>query len=890
MGLDPRFPRDPHAILDPDLRWVPGDDVLPTMRGHLIPPLVDKIRREVRRWRDAGYAGASDTSRALLRHWFCTEHVLPDGEGGTRPFRYYFAQREAVEAAIWLYEVKQARDPYALIQFDSSGFLSKGMFAESWTRYVLKLATGAGKTKVMSLLVAWAYFHRRYEPDSVLSTNFLVIAPNIIVLERLRTDFDGLRIFREDPVLPDNGHEGQNWQDDFQITLHVQDDVGSVSDTGNLFLTNVHRVYEPGRAPSADDDDVTDYFLGARPAGKSAGGLDVGRIVREVPDLVIVNDEAHHIHDPGMAWFRSIEDIANRLRLRDGQLALQIDLTATPKDENGAIFPQTVADYPLVEAIRQGVVKTPVLPDEASRGKLRERKSDRFTEQYADYLELGYLEWKKVHEAFEPLGKKPILFVMTDDTRNCDEVGEWLSSRYPEFADAVLVIHTKKNGEISEAASGKSADELAALRDASKRIDAPDSPYRAVVSVMVLREGWDVQNVVTIVGLRPYNAKSRILPEQTLGRGLRRMFRGSDVQERVSVIGTENFIDFVESIKSEGVDLAYSPMGERTPPQSPIVVEVDRDNPGKDIEAMDIDVPVLTPRIFREYKNLDAIDAGSLPAGGLEVRAFTSEQQREIVFKDIDDGSVSHSTFLDTAVPPTHQSVIGYIVGTIRRDLRLVGGLDILFGKVKHYIETRLFAAPVSLDDANVLRNLSEPEALPTILATFRKAINELTVVDRGTTEIRDRIKLSRARPSVVDSQPYLTPRKSIFNRVVGDSHFELEFAGFLDRCDDIVSFAKNAGNTGFKVEYRNAEGNISNYYPDFLVKEDEATYWIVETKGREDLDDPLKRERLVQWCVDATRRDSGRKYRPMYVREEVWQAADPRTFDELRRVIGREK
>lgn len=890
MGLDPQFPRDPHVVLEPDIRWVPGEDVLPTLRGHLIPPLVDRVRREVKRWRDAGYAGASDTTRALLRHWFCTEHVLPDADGGTRAFRYYFAQREAVEAAVWLYEVKQARDPYALIQFDSSGYLSKAMFSETWTRYVLKLATGAGKTKVMSLLIAWAYFHRRYEPGSDLSTNFLLIAPNIIVLERLRTDFDGLRIFHEDPVLPDNGYEGQNWQDDFQVTLHVQDDVGALSDTGNLFLTNIHRVYESGRTPSPDDDDVTDYFLGARPTGKTnEGGLDVGRIVREVPDLVVLNDEAHHIHDPGMAWFRSIEDISNRLRLRGSQLALQIDLTATPKDENGAIFPQTVADYPLVEAIRQGVVKTPVLPDEASRGKLRERKSDRFTEQYADYLQLGYLEWKKVNDELEPLGKKPILFVMTDDTRNCDEVGDWLASRYPEFADAVLVIHTKKNGEISEASSGKSAEELASLREASKRIDSPDSPYRAVVSVMVLREGWDVQNVVTIVGLRPYNAKSRILPEQTLGRGLRRMFRGTDVQERVSVIGTENFIDFVESIKSEGVDLAYRPMGDHTPPQSPIVVEVDRDNPAKDIEAMDIDLPVLTPRIHREYKNLDAIEVGALPAGGLALREFTPEQQREIVFKDIDDGSVSHTTVLDSAVTPTPQSVIGYIVGTIRRDLRLVGGLDVLFGKVKRFIEERLFVAPVSIDDPNVLRNLSEPEALPKILATFRKAINDLTVVDRGTTEIRDRIRLSRVRPSVVDSQPFLTPRKSIFNRVVGDSHFELEFAGFLDRCDDIVSFAKNAGNTGFKIEYRNADGSISNYYPDFLVKEDEATYWVVETKGREDLDDPLKRERLGQWCRDATARDAGRSYWPMYVREEEWKwgSSDSRSFDELRRAVG---
>jgi len=414
---------------------------------------------------------------------------------------------------------------------------------------VFKLATGAGKTKVMSLLITWAYFHKRYEPDSDLSANFLVIAPNIIVLDRLRVDFDGLRIFFTDPVLPDNGYEGQNWRDDFQITLHVQDEIGVVSDTGNIFLSNIHRVFQNEREPSFEDEDTTDYFLGRRPTGKTnESRLDLGRIVREVPDLIVLNDEAHHIHDPEMAWFKNIEDISNQLRLKGSKLSAQFDFTATPRHNNGAIFVQTIADYPLVEAIRQGVVKRPVLPNEASRAKLVERKSSKFTEQYEDYLHLGYLEWRKVFDELQPAGKKAVLFVMTDDTRNCDEVAEFLVRRYPELADAVLVIHTKNNGEISEASSGKSVAELEKLRKLSRQIDHADNPFKAIVSVMMLREGWDVQNVVSIVGLRPFKAKSEILPEQTLGRGLRRMFRDQPWQPepRVSVIGTEAFIEFVE--------------------------------------------------------------------------------------------------------------------------------------------------------------------------------------------------------------------------------------------------------------------------------------------------------------------------------------------------------
>ena len=880
MALSPHFPTDPYAILLPEVRWYPGDDVDPAERANLLPPLVQRIREEVKAWRERRYEGASDTTRALLYHWFETEHLLPAADGTVRRFQYYFAQREAAESAIWLYEVAQARDPYSLIRYDSSGLVSRGMFDEDWPRYVLKLATGAGKTKVISLLIAWCYFHRSYEADSDLSTNFLLVAPNIIVLDRLRQDFDGLRIFYDDPVLPPNGHEGRNWHDDFQMTLHVQDDIGIVSETGNLFLTNIHRVFRHESEPAFDDADSTEYFLGPRPVTKTTDSrTDLGVIIRQVPDLVVLNDEAHHIHDPDMAWFRSIAEISGELRLRSSKLSAQFDFTATPRRENGAVFVQVVSDYPLVEAIRQGVVKTPVLPDEASRAKLVERKSSKFAEQYADYLRLGYLEWKKVYDELEPAGKKSVLFIMTDDTRNCDEVGEWLERHYPDLAGAVLVIHTKRNGEISEAASGKATGELETLRRQSREIDGWESPYKVIVSVMVLREGWDVQNVVSIVGLRPFKSKSQILPEQTLGRGLRRMFRGRPVQERVSVIGTEAFMDFVESIKVEGVELEYAPMGPRTAPQSPLVVEVDREDKAKDIDKLEIALPVLAPRLVREYKNLDAIDVRRLPAPALPVKRFSEEQQREIVFKDIDTEQRTHTTILDGGGEVSPQHVVGYFARTIMRDLRLVGGFDVLYGKVKGYIEARVFTRPVTLDDPNVVRNLSEPEAAAAVLDTFKRAVNELTVQDRGTTEVRDYIKMSRTRPFLVREQPVLYAKKSLFNKVVGDNDFEREFAGFLEACPEVVSFVKNSQSTAFRIEYRTHDGTIANYYPDFVARTDSGEVWVVETKGREDLEDPEKWSRLVQWCADASARDQSARYRPMFVRQERFEEHRPRTL-----------
>lgn len=207
MGLHPEFPASPYAPLVPSQRWFPADETLrSTAYDKLLPPLVAKVREGVHAWRQAGYAGASATSVSLLRWWFETEHLLEEADGSLSPFHYYFAQREAVESVIWLYDVRRARDKFDLLRFDASAAVSSGMFDEDWPRYVLKMATGAGKTKVLSLLLAWSFFHKLYEADSALARNFLVIAPNIIVLDRLRADFDGLRIYERLLLMRDLMH------------------------------------------------------------------------------------------------------------------------------------------------------------------------------------------------------------------------------------------------------------------------------------------------------------------------------------------------------------------------------------------------------------------------------------------------------------------------------------------------------------------------------------------------------------------------------------------------------------------------------------------------------------------------------------------------------------
>lgn len=884
MALHPEFPESPHALIDPSVRWFPADESLRDFGyAKLIPPLVHKVREKVKAWRDDGYRGARETSISLLNWWFNTPHLIEDAGGEISEFQYYFAQREALETVIYLYDGVGVKDKYDLMRFDSSGAISTGMFDETWRRFVLKMATGTGKTKVMSLAIAWSFFHKLYEPNSELSRNFLVIAPNIIVLDRIYHDFQGLRVFFADPVLPNNGFDGRNWRDDFQLTLHRQDEVRATRPTGNIFLTNIHRVYSSDQSPpSPDDDNTMDYFLGRRPTGATTDSkVDLGDIVREVDELMVLNDEAHHIHDPKLAWFKSIEDIHNRLLQKDSELALQLDVTATPKHNNGAIFVQTVSDYPLVEAVSQDVVKHPVLPDAPSRAKLVERQSAKYTEKYADYLELGVIEWRKAYAEHEKLDKKAILFVMTDDTRNCDEVADYLENRYPDLKDAVLVIHTQKNGEISEAASGKKKEELEKLRKQANEIDSMASPYKAIVSVLMLKEGWDVKNVTTIVGLRAYSAKSNILPEQTLGRGLRRMYTG-EVNESVSAIGTEAFMDFVESIQAEGVELERRAMGEGTEPKTPLVIEVDNDNTKKDINALDISIPKLTGRVYREFKNLNELDAARFNFTPVTYREFSEEQQRDIVFKDMTTGEVTHTTQMDSAGVADYRSAIGYFAQTLMKELRLVSGYDALYPKVQGFIENHLFGGTVPLDSPNTLRNLSELAATKTVIETFRRSINELTIQDKGEAQISDTIKLRHTRPFVVKDQPYLMPKKTVFNRIIGDLQLERDFAVFLENSPDVVSFSKNYFAVGFKLDYVKTDGDIANYYPDFIVKLADGQVIVVETKGREDVDAAPKMRRLRQWCEDVNSVQHETVYGCVYVDEEGFRTYQPKTFQQL--------
>ena len=403
----------------------------------------------------------------------------------------------------------------------------------------------------------------------------------------------------------------------------------------------------------------------------------------------------------------------------------------------------------------------------------------------------------------------------------------------------------------------------------------------------MLKEGWDVRNVTTIVGLRAYSRQSDILPEQTLGRGLRRMYFGTDTRETVSLMGTPKFMEFVESIQAEGVTFERVPMGQGAQRHESLVVEVDSENKEKDLDALDIPLPRLTRRFSRDFKNLDALDPSSFGNQLLPLKPFTPEETREIVFKSILDSQVHHTITLDGAGPADYRSVVAFFARQLLKDLRLVGGYDVLYGKVKNFMRECLFTpSPVDLEDAVVLRNLSEPDAGKILCDSFKAAINALTIQESGATRIEDRIRLKEMRPFRTDYRGYLNASKSIFNKVVGEPHsggFELSFAAFLEAAPDVEAFAKNYLAVGFKLDYVKANGDLANYTPDFIVRTADRLVWLVETKGRAELDLPQKMARLKQWCADATSAEhEGQRYDFVYVDQTGFEKHSPKNFAAL--------
>lgn len=333
---------------------------------------IDQLRDALRDWRRQNYPGVTAISRKLLLHW----------SDANREDRILFAQREAAETAIYLAEVvgrgKYDRSSLAGIDWRETLAAANTEHNARLPRVALKMATGAGKTIVVAMLIAWHTLNKVNAPqDSRFVKRFLIVAPGITIKDRLR-------------VLQPTEPRDVNYYD---LRGVVPQDLRAQLNQADVHIINYHqfmpRTTSAGKGISAN---TRKLLLAGRPdqgAFTETPQMVVTRVLdklgRDKGEIVVFNDEAHHCYQPkdldekldadtkeanedARVWFKGLVDIRRYGNKGKDGIKTIYDLSATPfylKGSGygeGSIFPWVVSDFGLMDAIESGIVKVPRLP------------------------------------------------------------------------------------------------------------------------------------------------------------------------------------------------------------------------------------------------------------------------------------------------------------------------------------------------------------------------------------------------------------------------------------------------------------------------------------------------------------------------------------------------
>ncbi len=884
--------RDPSAEPDCYLSKVEGADEFEVIAGRRPSQmlLVNRLRDAVGAWRKAGYEGASNTTRELFRWWFF------EAEGTIEPpFALYWGQREAIETLAYLVEVERASDVRTLIErfaeirttsvlddavtfetdMEGNRFaqiprenLSPariGLPPEGLARFAAKMATGSGKTLVMALVIVWSYFHARRELGSPLSTNFLVLAPNVIVFERLKVDFANGHVFRDKPLIP------PGWSFDMKVILRGEST--EPGGGGNLFVTNIDQLH-------ANDSDWTpanavEALLGRKPAGNAATqGRSVLDRLRNLDRLVVLNDEAHHVHDNALQWNQVL--LALHRKLPHG-LAAWIDFSATPRFQNGGHFPWIICDYPLAQAVEDRIVKAPMILHMVDKPGPEHVTGAEVIDKYGEWVVAGVQRLDAHAAAFKAIpGTKPVMFVMCENIPHADRIGAWLTGQSSGFGlkpEEVLVIHTDTHGEVRKA-------DLEDLRESARDIDLATSPVRVVVSVMVLREGWDVRNVTVVLGLRPGTAEAKILPEQAVGRGLRLMRElGPEDRQVLEVLGTPGFESFVRELEGEGVCIPTK----NKPPLPPITIQAVAER-----IAFDIAIPHTGATIRRSYFRLgDFQPAETEPAFNIGDIARSRAQHLSVEHGTV--GTTHDDLVVQRQRPMLAAALVTRIVSKTETAAGLTGAFAQLYPLIRTYLARRCFGEPVDLDAETVRMFLADPLNQDRVAGLLARCLGALTAESQPLELTGSSILLSATVPYLWRRQ-HTVCDKTIFNYVATFNPFETQFGEFLAEQPDVLRFAALAEHfTRFWVEYLKPSGALGRYFPDWVVvqgSEGGEVNWIIETKGRVWDGTDQKDAAIRYWCEQVTDL-SGDPWSYMRVDQSVFKPERIASFGDLVAVVA---
>ena len=823
--------------------------------------ILSKLTKKVLEWRNENgeweerYKGVTKTTKQLFGYWFNFDHVLEDGNF----FSFYPHQQLALETYIYLIEILKVNDISDLFRKfwdDELARFYNGLPAPStFPKYCFKMATGSGKTFIMMFLIVWSFFNYKFnEPiKDFVTNNFLIIAPNNIVFDRLKSDISPTQnpnsIFNSFPFIP------KNWKNQFNINVIYKSELNKISAEATIYLTNVHQLYSKAES-------INTIIKKAGLIADSNFEIDKNELIdRSMPDnplfnlitsgdsLMIMNDEAHHVHSEYLAWNRTLTNINKKLLERSNlKVISQIDFTATPRyqDEQARLFEHIIFDYPLSSAIKDGIVKFPKI---GTLENVPNIETDDFGLQNQYQIQAGIKVREEYEEFLSNFEKKAVLFIMADNNKNADQVWNFIVNQYPNYdPHEVLLIHTIDRGNKKGELIDKEESELI---EAARTIDNLENNYKIIVSVLMLKEGWDVRSVVAIVPLRSY--QSQILVEQTLGRGLRKQF-DKDQREELTVIEHSSFEPIIRrALSSEGMDEETYEMFKinaedpKIPKSGAILVY-----PQVSKTELDLSIPVLSGGFFLETNVLNKFDWNSLPKslmalGSIEIR------DPKYYERTFGEDEVIRELDLDFVYYYNINQYLTYITKRIMKKLHISSSLDVFLPSLKKYLKKGFFDAVVDFSEETNMKKINHPLVIKKIYETFKDIISDLTIKEKDYQSLNQKYNVSET-PKRYVTKKVISNKKSLFNYTEVDSSLEEEFSLYLDKEDHVVSFCKITPAMKFYLYY-NQDGFLKRYLPDFFVRDADDQFYLVETKGEGFMDKKsteLKKQVAVNWTKKA--------------------------------------
>ena len=875
-------------------------------------PLAKAIEPVVEEWSKNNYPAVDGkeityVTRELFKWWFSDQ--AHENEN------FHICQKRALETIIYCYEILNIPLVETLFEIFASNLLEKenlkaGIEGIKHPRFAIKMATGTGKTWVITAIMVWQYWNKVKLNDKRFSSHFLLCAPGNIVFERLLDSFLGKKS-QEGKRQPNTADikksvfMPEDWRDEFNLKIFSKEDLqesSPVTESPFVLVTNWHQLTDTTK----QKEDTLAEDIGIDMKSDSIS-LRVERFMNFLTynnDLIVINDEAHHVHNATDAeqkrWQESIELLMEEIKKKNDSVFAQFDFTATPFTIEGKkkeYFAHVIYDYGLVEAMRAMLVKQIFIEKSSLLSEKIEKlppneldvighrdeagKPIELSETQKHMLDVGLAKLEKLQQEFGILkiNKKPVMFVMGDQNAEADFISEYIKEKtdrngiaYGEESrgEQVVTIHEGKKNHLSDADYDK-------LKNKVFTSDSPDNPTRVIVSVLMLREGFDVRNVAVLVVLR--RSDSDLLTEQVIGRGIRLMFSEPEytqdkienfqkLQNREPLINSYDLLFVVEHPKyneiynqltEAGAIIASGNSIELGLDAKSVLISIDESR----IKDYDISWPInlsykTEEQINFQYFNITELSPYPTSLEKIEpTKIIITDYHPDTKFKqdwELEEANFSYSIFL--------RNVVKSIIGTSRRNVWLSRYFVDIVGIVDQYASEFLFGKKIEFtDDDNAIHLRNQQlfdfvvKQVRTQLMKFIQNLKANDIIEAQWTKLSNfkdmKVRMERAIPSNKCLYPVVDfPYKGGFERKFTEDQLENDSM--------VEAFVKlNQYVHGFSIPYINSMGHLVPYYPDFIVKTKECMI-IVETKSEKDArnDIDVKRKAIAaeQRCREISR------------------------------------